>query len=656
MTKPDSNLPLLRLAFAILILLIATSAGYSQSDSLKIAKADTSGIPRKFLVRPVATAGAITSNPSYSISDSVIRWSDYTYSGELLRKIPGTFLANMYQPGDPSELYYDGLGSGYTKYLLDGVEMNEPTTSTMNLYQIPLEFFKNVQYIDAVRAPIYEFNANGALVNLQTYSYSEPVPYSNVRHLEEPYNYLITDGIFSQNIGYRTNINLGFEHQTTDGRFINARYDGVNIRGKIRYSIDSTRQITATEVFYRTKTGANGGDLPYNITGDIFIPSYSLQLVRSQYANLTYLQHHLQLAYSQYDPRDSTNTLTTTAFYDYYSFQFGDRGIPYYLTNLSRRFGVSVRGMESLAGTSLNYGAEAVRDESYYNTYAKIPTRTRLSVYGDEEFHLFNFVRAGVFGRGDFVGSIFYPALGASFGLGNEIASVDAGGSISRHLPSMSQMYFVTQDFTGNPNLIAETDRIFQVKATINLGSHFSLFVKPYARMIDNPIYYRTDYTNQPTYPAISVVNLDTREIYGTDASMRVTVWHLTLDGNFNYTYEKTDGKNVYTLPKFYAEGELFYQNILFDGHLNLKVGLRGKVLSAFRGNGFYPQALIYYPFEPAEFGPYGSTDFIVRAHIGQAVVYLTIFNITQQDYLMTPVYPALDNSFAIGINWNFLN
>lgn len=655
MTKQDSILPVRHLIFPLLFLLAGAPAVYAQSDSLKTAKEDTSGIPRKFLVNPVATAGAITSNPSHSISDSVIRWSDYTFSGELLKKIPGTFLANMYQPGNPSGLYFDGLGSGYAKYLLDGIEMNEPTTSTLNLYHVPLEFVKDVQYIDAVRAPIYEFNANAALVNFKTHSYSQPVPFSNVRHLEEPYNYLITDGIFSQNIGYRTNIDLGFEHQTSDGRFYNGKYDGVNVRGKIRYSIDSTSQITATEVFYRTKSGANGGDLPYNLSSDIFNNDYTKPL-RSQYANLTYLQHHLQLAYSRYDPRDSTNSLTATAFYQYYSYQYGDGGLNYYLTNLSRRFGISIRGTENPVGTELDYGAEAIRDESYFNTYVKIPTRTRFSVYGDEEFSLFDFVRAGVFGRGDLVGSTFYPAVGASFGLGNETASVDAGASMSRHLPSLSQMYFVTPDFTGNPNLEAETDRILQVKAAVNLGSHFSLFVKPYARIIDNPIYYRTDYTNQPAYPAISVVNLNTRDIYGADASVRATVWHLTLDGNFNYTYEKTDGNEVYTLPKYSAQGELFYQNILFNGHLNLKVGLRAKVLSAFRGNGFYPQALIYYPFDAAEFGPYGSTDFIVRAHIGQAVVYLTIFNITQQDYLMTPVYPALDNSFAIGINWEFLN
>jgi outer membrane cobalamin receptor len=655
MTNRVFVLSLYRLFYAFLVVMMAARLAYSQEDSLKTEKADTSGIPLKYLVRPVQATGTISSNESYVIPDSVIRWSDYTYAGELLQKIPGAYLANMYQPGAPSDLSFDGLGSGYTKYLLDGVEMNEPTTSTLNLYQVPVEFASNVEYIDAVRAPIYQFNATGAVVNFQSQLYSESVPFSKVRHLEEPYNYLITDGVFSQNIGFNSNLDLGFEHQTGDGRFVNSVYDGVNIRGKYRYSIDSTRQITATEVYYRTKGGMTGGDLPYSITSAIFNPAY-YTLARSQSANLTYLQHHIQVAYAQGDPHDSANVVTATAFFDYYSFQFGDVSLPYYLTNLSRRFGINLRGTESFVGTKLNFGAEALRDEAYYNSYADIPSRSRVSAYADEEFSLLNFVRAGVFGRGDLVGSKFYPALGASFGLGNETFSLEAGGSISSHTPSMSQMYFVTQDFRGNPYLVAETDKILQLKMAANFGSWFSLFVKPYARMIDKPIYYSADYSGQPIYPAISVANLGTRDIYGVDATMRIALWKFTVEGNFNYVSEKTDGNQVYTLPKYFASGELYYHDILFTGHLNLKFGLRGKVLSVFEGNDFYPQALIYVPTDINEFGPFGSTDFFVRGRVGDAVIYFTIFNITGENYVMAPVYPALDNSFCIGINWEFLN
>ncbi len=637
------------------IVTLTASVAHSQEDSLKTANADTAGIPLKYLVRPVAASGTVTGNPSYAISDSVIRWSDYTYAGDLLQKIPGTYLANMYQPGNPSVLYVDALGSGYMKYLLDGVELNEPTTSTLNLYHLPMEFAKNVEYIDAVRAPIYQFNATGGLVNIQTQLYSESVPFSKVRHLEEPYNYLITDGVFSQNIGYNSNIDLGFERQTTDGRFVNSTYDGVNIRGKYRYSIDSTRQITATEVYYRTKGGMTGGDLPYDITSNIFNQAY-FALVRSQFADLTYLQHHIQVAYAQADPSDSTGVLTATAFFDYYSFQFGDGSLPYYLTNLSRRFGANLRGSETIVGTKLNFGAEAVRDETYYNSSTGIPSQNRISAYADDEFGLFDFVRAGVFGRGDLVGSQFYPALGASFGLGNEMFNVEAGGNISSHTASLSQKYFVTPNFKGNPNLVAETDRIVQVKASANFGGVLSLYVKPYIRMIDNPIYYRADTTGEPTYPQVSVVNLGTRNIYGVDAALSLTLWKFTAEGNVNYVSEKTDGNRVCSLPEYFTTGELYYHDILFTGHLNLKLGLRGKMLSSFNGNDFYPPALIYFPTDINKFGISGSTDFFVRGRVSDAVIYFTIFNITGSQYVMTPVYPALDNSFCLGINWEFLN
>lgn len=618
------------------------------------------------MVGPVLKSGTIASEPSYTISDSEITWNDYTFSGQVLQKIPGSYLANMYQPGDPSELYFDGLGSDYTKYLLDGVELNEPTTSSLNLFHVPMEFVRNVEYIDAVRAPIYQFNATGALVNFQTPLYSEAEPYSKVRHLEGPYNYLITDGVFSQNIGFKSNIDVGFERQTTDERFQNSSYDGVNIRAKYRYSIDSTRQLTVTELYYRTKGGINGGALPYNVNASIF-DQFAIPL-RSTTADLTYLQHHLQVAYSEADPFDSTRFFTASAFFDYYNFEFGELANPnsdtsFYLTNISRRLGANLRGSETFWDGRLNFGVEAVREENPYNTYAVIPSTNRVSGYADEEFHLFNFLRVGVFGRGDLLiedrqlkTDNFYPAFGASFALGNGVIGMEAGGSVSNHVPSMSEKYFTTRDFFGNPNLQAETDKTLQVKAILKLGDGFELSVEPYVKLIDDPLCFQTTYVGQPEYPQISIVNLSTRKIYGLDAAVRLTLWKFGADGNFNYVSERVNDGQVYALPKYFASGELYFHDILFTGHLNLKIGVRGEVLSTFSGDEFYPEALIYYPATLNSFGSFGSSDFFVQGKVGDAVIYFTVFNLTNEQYLLTPIFPALNNSFALGVNWEFLN
>ncbi|MGO9480223.1 MAG: TonB-dependent receptor plug domain-containing protein [Candidatus Kryptoniota bacterium] len=628
-------------------------------DSLRHVTAvhDTTKFGR--LVNPVFKSGAVTYEPTCTISDSEILWSDYTYSGEVLKKIPGSFLADMAQPGAPSELYFDGLGSDYTKYLLDGVELNDPTTSSINLYHVPMEFVNNVEYIDALRAPIYQFNATGGLIDFQSPLYSESQPYSKIRHIEGPYNYLITDGVFSQNVGFKSNIDFGFERQTTDQRFQNSLYDGVNIRAKYRYSIDSTQQIMATELYYRTKGGANGGSLPYDVNSLIF--DQGQDPIRSYTADLTYLQHHLQVAYSKSDPNDSSRFYTLSAFFDYYNFQYGELAnqnadTSFYLTNISQRIGANLRGSERFLDGTLNFGAEAVREENPYNSYTLIQSTNRISGYADEEIYLFDFLKTGIFGRGDMVAGEFYPAYGASFGIGNEMFELEAGGNVSDHVPSMSEKYFVTQNFIGNPNLGAETDRTLQITAKIRLGDDLDFSFKPYIKLIDNPIYFETRYNGKPEYPQIADTNLSTEKIYGLDASMEITLWKFGADGNFNFVNENIDGSQARTLPEYFASGELYFHDILFTGHLNLRFGVRGQVESSFEGSEFYPAALVYYPASLNSLGPFGSSDFFLQCKVGDAVIYFTLFNLTNQEYAMAPIYPALGTSFSFGINWEFLN
>ena len=645
-THPGSALRFASI-LTLFMLVLTSRVSYAQEDSSRAVR-------KLALVAPVISSGMVTSGSSLSVGDSLIQWSDYTFSGDLLKQIPGSYLADMNQPGDPSEMLFDGLGSGYNKYLLDGVEMNEPVTSSMNLYHVPMEFMRGYQYIDAVRAPIYQFNANGALINFESTAYSEAVPYSNVRHLEEPYNYLITDAIFSQNIGLKSNLDFGVERQTTDGRFVNSVYDGVNVRAKYRYSIDSIRQITFTELYYRTKGGMTGGAMPYSVGAGTFA-QYGID-VRSQYANLTYLQHHLQAAYTQTSPDDSTSFVTLSAYYDYYNFEFGDGSLPYYLTNISSRTGANVRSSLDLFGGRLNGGAEAVSEAVSSNNHTSLQPVSRFSAYADQEYEMFDFIRFGIFGRGDLLRDKFYPALGGSFGFLTNGIDVEIAASISHHVPSMSDEYFVSQDFVGNPNLNAETDRIYELTLSTPASDDFTVSLKPYARIISDPIYFQTKYVGQPEYPSISVTNLNSRRIYGCDFNVRFSFWKFVADGMVNYVDEKVDGSGALTLPKYFASGELYLHDIFFDGHLNLKVGIRGKFLTSFMGNEFYPEALVYYPASINEFGPAGSSDIFVQGKVGDAIVYLTFYNITNQQYFVTPVYPVLDFSFAFGVNWNFLN
>gem|GEM_PF-4107080 len=644
-----------------LLLGICTKGGYalSKTDSLNALKytADSSNSVSYHLLKPVYTSGLVGLSSSAVISDSEIEWGNYTYSGEVFDKLPGTFLADMSQPGNPVDLFFDGLGLEYISFLIDGINYKDGTTGVVNLYQIPMGFTQRVQYISAPRAPIYEFNATGGLLNLQTSLYNESVPYSKVRHLEEPYNYLITDGVFSQNIGIRSNIDVGFERQTTDGRFRNSVYDGANIRVKYRYSIDSTRQISFSEIYYRTKGGMTGGAMPYALSQDIF-DQYLINL-RSTTANLTYLRHHVTAAYSQVDPIDSAIFVNLSVYYGYDNFIFGDvsspDGGPYYLHNEDSQFGLVFRSGTRMSGSMLNYGADLIHLENKYNSQVVVPSSGRFSIYFDDEYH-FKCLLFGLFGRADIVSSTLHPSFGARLGIGDSQFKAELGGSYSQHLPTLAQKFFVSQDFTGNPLLQVERHYLIQADISYRASDVISLYARPYYRWINQPIYYKATYAGQPAYPRLSPVNLDRRILYGLDISTDLRIWKIEADGIFNYFEEKVGREKVAFLPKVFVTGEIYYHDSLFSGHLDLKVGIRGMAMSTFNGYELYPETIAYYQSNVNLFGPFGSSDFFVSGKIGSAIFHFVWYNLTNQQYILAPVYPMLDRSIAIGVNWEFLN
>lgn len=634
--------------FLFIYLLVAKSGNaFTGEDSLSVSK---NVVYR--LLKPVFTSGLISFSSSAAISDSEIEWSNYTYSGELFAKFPGAFLADMSQPGNPVDIFFDGLGLEYASFLIDGINYEDGALGVANLYQIPVEFSQNIQYINALRSPIYEFNANGGLVNLQTSLHNEVVPYSKVRHLEEPYNYLITDGVFSQNIGIKSNIEVGFERQTTDGRFKNSIYDGANIRLKYRYSIDSTSQISLSEIYYRTKGGMTGGAMPYAISQDTF-DQYLINL-RSMTANLTYLRHRVAAMYSHVDPFDSTQYVNLSIYYGYSGFDFGDvsspDGGPYYIHNASSQFGLNFRGSMTAVENILNYGGDLIHLENKYNSQATVPSLNRFSIYFDDIYH-FKTLSLGLFGRADVVSSKLYPAFGTSVAIRGSHFAFELGGSYSQHLPTLAQKFFVSQDFAGNPSLEVERHRLIQADLSYKVSDFISLYVKPYYRWIIHPIYYKASYIGQPAYPKLSIVNMDHRIIYGVDFSARLKIWKIEAEGMLNYLKEE-----IRSLPEVFLSGEIFYHDDLFSNHLELKTGLRGRAMSTFHGYELYPETIAYYYSNVNLFGPFGSSDFFVTGKIGSAIVYFVWYNLTNQQYILAPVYPMLDRSIAIGVNWEFLN
>jgi hypothetical protein len=71
---------------------------------------------------------------------------------------------------------------------------------------------------------------------------------------------------------------------------------------------------------------------------------------------------------------------------------------------------------------------------------------------------------------------------------------------------------------------------------------------------------------------------------------------------------------------------------------------------------GPLPETWFYVPGTLLTYGPTGTMDFFVIAHLGDATLHLIWENVTANQYLLTPVYPMYGSNIRFGVSWEFLN
>jgi hypothetical protein len=87
-----------------------------------------------------------------------------------------------------------------------------------------------------------------------------------------------------------------------------------------------------------------------------------------------------------------------------------------------------------------------------------------------------------------------------------------------------------------------------------------------------------------------------------------------------------------------------------------LKVGFRGKFISAYDGMQYNPQTQQYTGRFATDGKAVGVGDFVLLFHIGDAYVHFIFENLLSRKYYVTPVFPQLERTLRFGVNWTFLN
>lgn len=147
----------------IVILALSSIPVSAQNDTLKT------------ILRDVVISANRTETPYYTIASSVsiitseeISKKNYYSIVDVLREIPGLSIVQQGGPGKLSNVFMRGANSNHTLVLLDGIEMNDPS-SPNNAFDFSSMSIYDIDRIEIVRGPqstLYGSDAIAGVVNI----------------------------------------------------------------------------------------------------------------------------------------------------------------------------------------------------------------------------------------------------------------------------------------------------------------------------------------------------------------------------------------------------------------------------------------------------------------------------------------------------------
>ena len=176
--------------------------------------------------------------------------------------------------------------------------------------------------------------------------------------------------------------------------------------------------------------------------------------------------------------------------------------------------------------------------------------------------------------------------------------------------------------------------------------------MKYFHRQIVDPVDLNPDEQINPDWDRIS----DRKRIHeGVTMTGRLSLGSLLVEANIQNVTVTDGNQELRFLPPWSGTGGVYYRDKLFENHLDLKTGIRGRAFSAYRASGFEQQRQISDAVTPgAESGTVATIDLLFIAHLGDATIHFVWENFLDRQYVMTYLYPMPDRAIRFGLSWEF--
>ncbi|MBI1770441.1 MAG: hypothetical protein HYR67_18895 [Bacteroidetes bacterium] len=219
---------------------------------------------------------------------------------------------------------------------------------------------------------------------------------------------------------------------------------------------------------------------------------------------------------------------------------------------------------------------------------------------------------------------------------------------------SLAKAGFMQQAYRGGFNVWSNnfTD-VFSNQLSGRIKAKLGpLFISPgfSYTALHNYIYFHAD-SSQKAIPMQSGGN---QQIVSPELKMEVRFFkRFHLRPHVIYTTLFNNDDHTVSIPAWFTNIQLSYENIIFKGALQLQVGFDTHYKSAYKAMGYAPAIQQYYIQDNFINTPFWSTDFFLNGRIKRGRFFVKYVNLVQmftgQGYLPTPYYPNVRSTVDFG-------
>lgn len=582
--------------------------------------------------------------------------------GEIIGLSQGSYLRDPNAEGQYQQLNFRGVDWRGVAFSVDGRLMNDPSSGIYNPYHFPTDHIERLEVIPGPRSFLFGLNGAGGAINVVTRQFDSFRPSSKINYFEGSAGSGYFDGSISQNVSDRVNATIGLQSRFTDGRYTNSASEAWNSRARVRYRLGERTSLLLSHYLTSTKTQLNGGIAPDPTSiSNAFFPLSTTVRNQDSYEKIT--RNDVDLSVVSYVFDDSTSPTRLSLYYSHNFREYRDEngGTPpnalfIQSDHTSSWMGAMVtqRFEQRFQRFSLTANLELRQIEGSPN----IGRRRNVigSVSALEEVFMGELATVAGYARYDRYLNTDYFGFGADIRLflGGGL-SLFGGGSFSQRFPNYQEMYWSDSTVLRSGTLQQEEHTHTEFGIEFSDAEFISVRLAAFHRRVAHPILFLpfgTDFV----FPGVAITNGADVVNTGFDVRFWLRVWFLSIEGTGLYLSRSSDSPVTKEYPEFSATGGLYFWDRLFDNHLNLKAGFRGRVQTGQAGTAFNPEIVAYIQNLDQPLSAGAAVDFVLIGLIGDAHVHLIWENILDAEYFATPYYPVRDRAIRFGLSWTFLD